>query len=785
MKLRGILALILLALFLSGAGQVSAQKPHHDLRPGNVALLQEVPQCLAVRILRDYDLEILTENSSLGFDGNQVVSVLCNYRISTKASHPAGAGLTSGMAITVNFACPAETEESWKSRTDNRPDAIARTSDSVLLREEREGTGFSGPFTVQERMFLLIDSHTTATIVVNTDYNPGSSDTPVFSAASGRELATDLATLYAPRATDPECGTPPIGGGSSSTSPGGSTISESGEGPWHHIPNSAAVAVAVGTGALIALVGGGILGGLGGSALGMGTTAPAGSAAGQTVPVQPLPTPVAPVQPALTVDLTHDLSSTQDLRGVGSGPPIDAGSTAPAVDYTPVATPAETPQVAAPVEPAPPAVESTTGAAPVEPPVAPVAPVTPPAAEQPPIVQPLVEAAEAVLAVGGAIAQAGSTAKSTGGDSTSGDSDEEPDEDEPDSLCPEAQATLFGLPAINTRQDCPGERPALGPWCAGLDFTSNNEHGVETRLDFEAAVEGTVSYTGGPLNMIEIKRENGNRIQFLHASDIYVSLGQEVGPTTKLGKTGGTGPDGPDQYEVHLHVQAIDEDGMMIDPDCALAAGENKQLRVKGESPYKARLESEKGSTDTNTTHIEVIEPVAETAPTPPAPSLETVIFTQTEPLAPTNPTLTSEALPTDEPASPAEMIDVTEPAQVEEPYEAAPIEPPTPPEAVIQQIEVEPVATDELTPQPEPMSMVEEAPETATLPVAEPTSAAEEVPVAEPAPVTEQLPVPQPDQAQASRAPDAPKQCPNCGQTNPPRARFCSNCGQPFSQGT
>jgi hypothetical protein len=52
-----------------------------------------------------------------------------------------------------------------------------------------------------------------------------------------------------------------------------------------------------------------------------------------------------------------------------------------------------------------------------------------------------------------------------------------------------------------------------------------------------------------------------------------------------LGRTGGTGPYGPNHYEIHLHVQAFDRHGDLIDPDCALSGGENRRLRRKVAPP--------------------------------------------------------------------------------------------------------------------------------------------------------------------------------------------------------
>ncbi len=164
-----------------------------------------------------------------------------------------------------------------------------------------------------------------------------------------------------------------------------------------------------------------------------------------------------------------------------------------------------------------------------------------------------------------------------GSSSESGDADEEGEEDEV--ACPEAEAPLFGLPDINTRHDCPGTRPGMPPNYAGLDFTSNDDYGRTRELPFEAGVTGEITYVGGAFNTVQVTLENGNRIQFLHASHIFAQVGQTVEPTTVLGRTGGTGPYGPNHYEIHLHVQAFNEHGDLIDPDCALSGKENRRLR--------------------------------------------------------------------------------------------------------------------------------------------------------------------------------------------------------------
>ena len=203
--------------------------------------------------------------------------------------------------------------------------------------------------------------------------------------------------------------------------------------------------------------------------------------------------------------------------------------------------------------------------------------------------------ASGVAPVASALAAvAGGRAGSSGTGMDSSGQDQE-DQDDDEVTCPEADASLFGLPDINTRQDCPGTRPGMPPNYAGIDFTSNDDHGRPMELPFEAGVTGDVTYVGGVFNSVQVTLDNGNRIQFLHASQILAQVGQQVEPTTVLGRTGGTGPYGPNHYEIHLHVQAFDPHGDLIDPDCALSGGENRRLRRRVAPPEPTQDQPQSG----------------------------------------------------------------------------------------------------------------------------------------------------------------------------------------------
>jgi hypothetical protein len=132
-----------------------------------------------------------------------------------------------------------------------------------------------------------------------------------------------------------------------------------------------------------------------------------------------------------------------------------------------------------------------------------------------------------------------------------------------------ANASLFGL--IGRSSDA-GWRAVSGgsKFHFGIDFSSNG-----TPMNFHAGVNGKVIKTGDQYNTITVELSNGNKIEYLHASSIAAKVGQAVTPDTILGKTGGKGPKGRRQFPVHLHVQATDSEGNLIDTDAALLGSDN------------------------------------------------------------------------------------------------------------------------------------------------------------------------------------------------------------------
>lgn len=120
---------------------------------------------------------------------------------------------------------------------------------------------------------------------------------------------------------------------------------------------------------------------------------------------------------------------------------------------------------------------------------------------------------------------------------------------------------LFGMNKVNSvigwRKVQKGSR-----FHQGIDYGSGGQP-----KDIRAGVSGIVTKAGGGnFNLIAIKIENGNTIEYLHCSQVNVSPGQPVTPSTIIGKTGDVGSPG----SVHLHLQARNNLGEPIHPEAAL-----------------------------------------------------------------------------------------------------------------------------------------------------------------------------------------------------------------------
>lgn len=90
-----------------------------------------------------------------------------------------------------------------------------------------------------------------------------------------------------------------------------------------------------------------------------------------------------------------------------------------------------------------------------------------------------------------------------------------------------------------------------------------SQTGVEVRAGIE---EGTVTFVGGNYGTVTIETSDGYEIKYLHFNEIFVKEGDKINSDTVLGEMGGMGPKGPNQFNIHVHIQVRDPSGNLIDP---------------------------------------------------------------------------------------------------------------------------------------------------------------------------------------------------------------------------
>jgi hypothetical protein len=109
-----------------------------------------------------------------------------------------------------------------------------------------------------------------------------------------------------------------------------------------------------------------------------------------------------------------------------------------------------------------------------------------------------------------------------------------------------------------------------------------------SEMSFKAGVYGTVIIAKP--GRIGVLLDNGNCIVYNHISEFGVGIGDKVTPTTVLGKTGNLGNDGRpiSGMAIHLHIQAADPRGRIIDPDQAFLGG-RREPKPKNATNIKPR----------------------------------------------------------------------------------------------------------------------------------------------------------------------------------------------------
>lgn len=167
--------------------------------------------------------KVLGEHSTTEIPAGNPTSFVCNAR-SNRA----------GLAVTIEYACAAETEAAWKSKTANRTkNVVSKSSTEVLVRELHSVSGYAGEFSGSEKLFIRVDARTIATVYVMSDRQDDSPTSALFfSAEDAASYARGRATANAPFSSNwkcPEGDVPPTptsqpqppttGTGATSTSP--------------------------------------------------------------------------------------------------------------------------------------------------------------------------------------------------------------------------------------------------------------------------------------------------------------------------------------------------------------------------------------------------------------------------------------------------------------------------------------------------------------------------------------------------------------------------------------
>lgn len=158
--------------------------------------------------------------------------------------------------------------------------------------------------------------------------------------------------------------------------------------------------------------------------------------------------------------------------------------------------------------------------------------------------------------------------------------------------------TTAGLNAVDQYIDAKGDvnRPTnsnvitspFGP--RNVTGGSKNHKGIDLRArtgdPVFAMLDGVVTSAGGQYNTIAISHGNGLSTKYLHLSQIGLTPGTKVTAGQEIGKAGGTGPKGPNQYVPHLHF-GLYKDGQPINPEPFLKQNKVDLVR-KGQPGEKA-----------------------------------------------------------------------------------------------------------------------------------------------------------------------------------------------------
>lgn len=115
------------------------------------------------------------------------------------------------------------------------------------------------------------------------------------------------------------------------------------------------------------------------------------------------------------------------------------------------------------------------------------------------------------------------------------------------------------------------DRPRTNNQHAAVDFNYIGGQAFNRPLRYKAfsPVDGTLEFVGGDYGTIKIRDSEGYLHGILHLNRIPTStirVGQSVSKGTILGLLGGKGPAGEFQYQIHIHYQLENPDGILVDP---------------------------------------------------------------------------------------------------------------------------------------------------------------------------------------------------------------------------
>jgi hypothetical protein len=130
---------------------------------------------------------------------------------------------------------------------------------------------------------------------------------------------------------------------------------------------------------------------------------------------------------------------------------------------------------------------------------------------------------------------------------------------------------------------------------------SSNHKGIDLRAyqgtAIVAAADGKATVLGGNYNTLDIVHSPTLKTRYLHASAIKVSNGKNVKKGDTIALSGGKGPQGPNQFNAHLHfevhqgVTKIDPEAFLINHGVSLSRKQGLPARKDAADPAVATPE--------------------------------------------------------------------------------------------------------------------------------------------------------------------------------------------------